>query len=83
MDELEFLKRSAGPVTRDRLIHDLVGLGLAEGDIVMFHTRMSALGYVAGGPQTIVDALRDTVGDATFPSRGAAGPGRTPRAWYP
>lgn len=62
MDELDFLERSDGPVTRSRLARDLRELGLAEGDIVMFHTRMSALGYVAGGPPTIIDALRDTVG---------------------
>jgi aminoglycoside 3-N-acetyltransferase len=30
----------------------------------MFHTRMSALGYVVGGSQTVIDALQDTVGDA-------------------
>ncbi|MDL4775757.1 aminoglycoside 3-N-acetyltransferase [Actinomadura xylanilytica] len=62
MDELDLLKRSDGPVTRSRLVRDLGELGLAEGDIVMFHTRMSALGYIAGGPQTIINALRDTVG---------------------
>ncbi|TDD96671.1 aminoglycoside 3-N-acetyltransferase [Actinomadura rubrisoli] len=62
MDELDLLKRSDGPVTRGRLGRELDELGLTKGDIVMFHTRMSALGYVAGGPQTIINALRDTVG---------------------
>ncbi|RKS78896.1 aminoglycoside 3-N-acetyltransferase [Actinomadura pelletieri DSM 43383] len=62
MDELDLLKRSDGPVTRSRLVRDLGELGVAEGDIVMFHTAMSALGYVAGGPQTIIYALRDAVG---------------------
>ncbi|RFS87344.1 aminoglycoside 3-N-acetyltransferase [Actinomadura spongiicola] len=62
MDELDLLKRSDGPVTRGGLVRDLGELGLAEGDIVMFHTAMSALGYVAGGPQTIINALRDVVG---------------------
>ncbi|WP_433475277.1 aminoglycoside 3-N-acetyltransferase [Spirillospora sp. CA-142024] len=64
MDELDLLERSGGPVTRGGLVRDLTGLGLAEGDIVMFHTRMSSLGYVAGGPQTVIDALRDAVGDS-------------------
>ncbi|MFC9970578.1 aminoglycoside 3-N-acetyltransferase [Spirillospora sp. NPDC127200] len=64
MDELDLLKRSGGPVTRGGLVRDLRALGLAEGDIAMFHTRMSALGYVAGGPQTIINALRDAVGAA-------------------
>jgi aminoglycoside 3-N-acetyltransferase len=63
VDEQNLLRRSDGPVTRSRLIHDLTGLGLADGDIVMFHTRMSAIGYVAGGPQTVIGALRDVVGE--------------------
>ncbi|MCX4673060.1 aminoglycoside 3-N-acetyltransferase [Streptomyces sp. NBC_01381] len=63
MDEEALLKRSDGPVTRSRLIHDLTVLGLTEGDIVMFHTRMSAVGYVAGGAQTLIGALRDVVGE--------------------
>ncbi|MFD0900908.1 aminoglycoside 3-N-acetyltransferase [Actinomadura sediminis] len=62
MDVLDLLKRSGGPVTRSGLVRDLGKLGVAEGDIVMFHTRMSALGYVAGGAPTVIDALRDAVG---------------------
>lgn len=62
MDEQDLLTRSGGPVTRSRLVRDLGELGLAEGDTVMFHTRMSALGYVAGGAPTIINALRDAVG---------------------
>ncbi|MEU2689867.1 aminoglycoside 3-N-acetyltransferase [Streptomyces hygroscopicus] len=62
MDEMDLLKRSGGPVLRSRISRDLTALGLADGDIVMFHTRMSAIGYVAGGPQTIIGALREVVG---------------------
>ncbi|MFJ4482587.1 aminoglycoside 3-N-acetyltransferase [Streptomyces longwoodensis] len=62
MDEMDLLKRSGGPVTRSRISRDLADLGLGDGDVVMFHTRMSALGYVAGGPQTVIGALQDVVG---------------------
>ncbi|MFC7217846.1 aminoglycoside 3-N-acetyltransferase [Streptomyces polyrhachis] len=62
MDELTLLRRAGGPVTGRRLVRDLAALGLADGDTVMFHTRMSAIGYVAGGPQTIIDALGEVVG---------------------
>lgn len=62
MDEMGLLRRSGGPVTRSRISRDLTALGLSDGDIVMFHTRMSAIGYVAGGPQTIISALHDVVG---------------------
>lgn len=62
MDEMALLKRSDGPVTRSRLRRELGELGLRGGDIVMFHTEMSAIGYVAGGPATLIGALRDAVG---------------------
>lgn len=64
MDENDLLRLSDGPVTRSRLVGDLKALGITTGDIVMFHTKMSALGYVAGGPPTIIEALRDVVGEA-------------------
>ncbi|MEI5100183.1 aminoglycoside 3-N-acetyltransferase [Streptomyces sp. PmtG] len=63
MDEKELLRRSGGPVTRGRLGRELRALGLGDGEVVMFHTRMSAIGYVAGGPQTLIGALSDVVGE--------------------
>ncbi|MEV5987613.1 aminoglycoside 3-N-acetyltransferase [Streptomyces sp. NPDC052051] len=62
MDEMGLLERSGGPVTRSRISRELAALGLGDGDVVMFHTRMSAIGYVAGGPQTVIGALQDVVG---------------------
>ncbi|PCG87346.1 aminoglycoside 3-N-acetyltransferase [Streptomyces sp. WZ.A104] len=62
MDVRALLRRSGGPVTRDRIRDDLAALGLGRGDTVMFHTRLSAIGYVPGGPQTVIDALLDVVG---------------------
>ena len=49
-------------MTRSRLAADLAALGVASGDVVMFHTRMSAIGYVAGGARTVIEALTDVVG---------------------
>ncbi|MBL1068133.1 aminoglycoside 3-N-acetyltransferase [Streptomyces sp. 7-21] len=62
MDEMSLLRLSGGPVTRSRIARDLAALGVGEGDVVMFHTRLSALGYVTGGPQTVIGALLDVVG---------------------
>lgn len=64
MDAIDLLNLAGGPVTRNRISHDLAELGLADGDVAMFHTRMSAIGYVAGGPQTIIAALLEVVGPA-------------------
>jgi aminoglycoside 3-N-acetyltransferase len=62
LDDLDLLDAAGGPVTRSRISRDLAELGLRGGDVVMFHTRMSAIGYVAGGPQTLIAAVRDVVG---------------------
>ncbi len=63
MDEKELLEAAGGPVTRARLARELRDLGLARGDVVMVHTRMSAIGYVVGGTQTLIGALTDVVGE--------------------
>jgi aminoglycoside 3-N-acetyltransferase len=52
-----------GPaVTRSRLAGDLRALGVRSGAVLMVHTRMSALGWVVGGSETVVRALLDAIG---------------------
>lgn len=51
------------PVTRSRLAEALARLGLRDGGVVMAHVRMSALGWVVGGMDSVVLALRDAVGE--------------------
>lgn len=49
-------------VARSQLVRQLEELGLGPGGATMVHCRMSALGYVVGGAQTVVRALLDAVG---------------------
>ena len=56
------LPPSSSPVTRSQLVTDLRTLGLPAGATVMVHTSLGALGWVIGGPQTVLEALRDAVG---------------------
>ncbi len=49
-------------VTRSQLAQDLEKLGLRPGGMVMVHCRMSTLGCVVGGAETVVRALLDVVG---------------------
>lgn len=50
------------PVTRSGLERDLRSLGVQAGGILMVHTRMSAIGWVVGGSQTVVEALLEVLG---------------------
>lgn len=50
------------PLTRPAITSQLRQLGVADGDVLMVHVRMSALGWVVGGIDTVVHALQDAVG---------------------
>jgi aminoglycoside 3-N-acetyltransferase len=52
----------ARPVTRSQLVRDLRALGVRPGAILMVHTRTSAIGWVVGGSQTVVEALLEALG---------------------
>lgn len=49
-------------VGRSTLAADLRALGLRRGAVAIVHCRMSALGRVVGGAETVVSALLDVVG---------------------
>jgi aminoglycoside 3-N-acetyltransferase len=49
-------------VTRSGLVRDLKNLGLRSGGVVMVHCRLSALGHVVGGAETVVRAVLDALG---------------------
>jgi aminoglycoside 3-N-acetyltransferase len=55
-------ERRPEAVTRSRLAADLRRLGVHASGITMAHTRMSALGWVVGGSETVVRALLDALG---------------------
>jgi len=49
-------------LTRADIAEGLRRLGLKSGDVVFVHSAMRTLGYVAGGPDAVVDAFLDVVG---------------------
>jgi aminoglycoside 3-N-acetyltransferase len=57
-------RTSGGPVTLSRLRAGLEALGVHASDRLLVHSALSALGFVAGGSQTVVEALMATVGPA-------------------
>ncbi len=61
MPDDEVLARTR-PVTRSELARGLRALGVREGGVLMVHTRMSALGWVVGGAETVVQSLLEALG---------------------
>ncbi|MGW6705635.1 aminoglycoside N(3)-acetyltransferase [Streptomyces sp. NPDC054956] len=53
-----------GPLcTRDSLAAELRALGLRPGETLLVHSSLSSLGWVCGGPVTVVSALLDALGE--------------------
>lgn len=48
--------------TRSTLRADLETLGLSPGDAVLVHAALRNVGPIVGGPDSLIDALRDAVG---------------------
>ncbi len=62
MPESDVVREHPGaPITKERLESDLAALGLAPGSVVLVHTRLSALGWVCGGPVAVVHALQSVL----------------------
>jgi aminoglycoside 3-N-acetyltransferase len=49
--------------TRADLGADLRKLGLRAGDVVLVHSSLSKIGFVDGGPDAVIDALLDVLGN--------------------
>lgn len=72
MSEGEVILRTSLPRTRSGLATDLRQLGLTPGTIVLVHASLSSLGWVCGGPVTVVQALMDvltTTGTLVMPTQ--------------
>jgi aminoglycoside 3-N-acetyltransferase len=63
-------------ITKQQLIDDFKKIGLKSGDSVLVHSSLSKIGFVEGGPSTIVNALFEVIGAEgtllfpTFPAKG-------------
>lgn len=73
-------KKNNTGIAKERLITDLKKIGLTKGDSVLVHSSLSKIGFVEGGAVTVVDALREVVGESgtlLFPAFPAKGKNKT------
>jgi aminoglycoside N3'-acetyltransferase len=50
--------------TRSALRDDLIRLGVRQGDLLLVHAGVRAIGRIGGGVNVLVEALFDTIGGA-------------------
>jgi len=93
VDEADVITRSTrGPVTVAMLVADLEGLGVKAGMTLLLHSSLSSLGWVCGGPQTVIAAMRTVLGPTgtlvvpahtgnSDPSAWVSPP--VPESWWP
>lgn len=62
MSEIDVIQQTPEPATRQSLLADLRKLGVRSGMTLLVHSSLSSLGWVCGGPQAVVEALRDALG---------------------
>ena len=50
-------------ITKSELIREFQSIGIQEGDVLLVHSSLSAIGYVENGPKDVVEALLHVVGE--------------------
>ncbi len=61
MSEQETIDNAPLPGTRQGLAADLLALGIEAGMTLIMHSSLKSLGWVCGGPVTVIQALMDVV----------------------
>ncbi|HOL49423.1 MAG TPA: AAC(3) family N-acetyltransferase [bacterium] len=50
-------------ITKEKLVSNLKNIGVEEGDVLFIHSSFKSIGKVEGGAQTVIDALKESVGE--------------------
>lgn len=70
------------PITAERLVRDLRGLGVEPGMTLLVHSSLSKIGYVCGGAMAVVLALQEVLGEeGTLMMPSMSGEWSDPAGW--
>lgn len=61
-NSLKKSQQEGNVITQSMLENDLLAAGIKEGDTLLVHSSLSKIGFVEGGPKTVVNALIGVVG---------------------
>ncbi len=62
MSEKLVIENTKKPNTTYSLNNELKDLGVTEGDVLLVHSSLSSIGWICGGPQTLIEVLLKAVG---------------------
>ncbi len=48
--------------SKEDIVKELLKIGIKQGDVLMVHSSLSKIGYVKGGPETVVEAFIEVIG---------------------
>lgn len=57
----EEIKKRLPHITKEDLVNDFKSIGIKQGDILFVHSSLSKIGFVEGGPHTVIDALLEVL----------------------
>lgn len=61
--KLEQKRKNNQAITKEKIIEDLISIGIKKGDLLMVHSSMSKIGYLPDGAATFVDACFEVIGN--------------------
>ncbi|TFG27193.1 AAC(3) family N-acetyltransferase [Candidatus Thorarchaeota archaeon] len=80
--EGKLVEATKEPIIKKRLVEDLRKAGIKKGDTVIFHSSMKSIGWIVGGPVTVISALMEAVSEeGTLVMPTQSGDNEEPANW--